>query len=152
VVPLKVSEVMTQQVQTTRPEAGLREAAKQMTAAHISGLPVVDGDGRLAGILTEGDILRVFRQVSIPFYIDILGGEFSIPGPHVIERQLEEVTAYRVDQLMTRQVVTASPDEDVADAARRMHARDVKLLPVVDGDGRLVGVISRGDIVRTFAM
>ncbi|HVB10503.1 MAG TPA: CBS domain-containing protein [Bacillota bacterium] len=143
---------MTQQVQTTRPEAGLREAAKQMTAAHISGLPVVDGDGRLAGILTEGDILRVFRQVSIPFYIDILGGEFSIPGPHVIERQLEEVTAYRVDQLMTRQVVTASPDEDVADAARRMHARDVKLLPVVDGDGRLVGVISRGDIVRTFAM
>lgn len=151
-VPLKVSEVMTQQVQTTRPEAGLREAAKQMTAAHISGLPVVDGDGRLAGILTEGDILRVFRQVSIPFYIDILGGEFSIPGPHVIERQLEEVTAYRVDQLMTRQVVTASPDEDVADAARRMHARDVKLLPVVDGDGRLVGVISRGDIVRTFAM
>jgi len=152
VVPLKVSEVMTQQVQTTRPEAGLREAAKQMTAAHISGLPVVDGDGRLAGILTEGDILRVFRQVSIPFYNDILGGEFSIPGPHVIERQLEEVTAYRVDQLMTRQVVTASPDEDVADAARRMHARDVKLLPVVDGDGRLVGVISRGDIVRTFAM
>jgi CBS domain-containing protein len=149
---LKVSEIMTTQVRTARPDSPLRDAARLMSEAKISGLPVVDADGRLVGILTEGDILRVFRQVSIPFYIDILGGEFAIPGPHVLERQLEEVTAYRVDQLMTGHVFTASPDEEVADAARRMHARDVKLLPVVDGDGRLVGVISRADVVRAFAM
>jgi CBS domain-containing protein len=152
VLQVKVSEVMTREVQTTRADASLRDAAKVMSGGHISGLPVVDEAGQVVGILTEADILRLFRQVSVPFFIDILGGEFAIPGPGVLQHQLEEVTAYRVDQLMTRHVVTASPDEEVAEAARRMHARDLKLLPVVDADGRLVGVVSRGDIVRTFAM
>ncbi len=149
---MKVSEVMTRDVLTTRPDASLRDAAKVMSARHVSGLPVVDEAGQVAGILTEGDILRLFRRVSVPFYIDILGGEFAIPGPGVLQRQLEEVTAYRVDQLMTRRVVTAAPDEEVAEAARRMHGRDLRLLPVVDEQGRLVGVISRGDVVRAFAM
>jgi CBS domain-containing protein len=149
---VKVSEIMTRRVRTARPDASLREAAREMSEGHVSGLPVCDASGRLVGILTEGDILRVFRKVSIPFFIDVLGGEFAIPGPHVLERQLQEVTAYRVDQLMTRQVVTARPDEEVAEAARRMHRHDVKLLPVVEADGRLVGVVSRADIVRAFAM
>ena len=149
---MKVAEVMTARVVTTRPDASLQEAAQAMSGSKVSGLPVVDEAGRVVGMLTEGDILRLFRRVSVPFYIDILGGEFAIPGPGVLQHQLEEVTAYRVDQLMTRHVVTASPDEEVAEAARRMHGRDIKLLPVVDADGRLVGVISRADIVRAFAM
>jgi CBS domain-containing protein len=151
VLAVRVSEFMTRQVLTTRADASLRDAAKVMSSHHVSGLPVVDEAGQLVGILTQGDILRLFRKVSVPFFIDILGGEFAIPGPGTLQRQLAEVTAYRVDQLMTAHVVTAAPDEDVAAAARRMHERNLKLLPVVDGGGRLAGVISRGDIVRAFA-
>jgi CBS domain-containing protein len=148
---MRVAEIMTREVRTTRPEAPLREAAATMAAAGVSGLPVCDGDGRIVGMLSEGDILRLFQRVAVPTYVDILGGVFPIPPPAVLERQLREVTAYRVDQVMTRGAVTITPQAEVAEAARRMRARGVKRLPVVDEADRLVGIVSRADIVRAFA-
>ena len=138
---------MTADVATVGPGTLLAEAARLMRERRVSGLPVVDA-GRLAGVITEGDMLRQLHRVDVPGYIDILGGVFPIPGSGHLERQLREITAYRVDQLMTRNVVTAAPDEDVAEAARRMERRRVRRLPVLDGTGRLVGIVTRSDLLR----
>lgn len=145
---LTVSEAMTQPVRTTTPDALLSAVARTLSEAHISGMPVCDAEGRLAGIVTEGDLIRILQRVSVPTYVDILGGVFPYPWPSALEKQLREVTAYRVDQIMTRHVVTVTPAQSLEEAARRMMERGVKRLPVVDDQSRVVGIISRADVVR----
>lgn len=144
---MRVADVMTTDVVTVGPETRLDEAARLLRSRRISGLPVLDG-GRLVGLITEGDLLRQLQRIDVPGYIDVLGGIFPLPGPGHMERQLRDVTAYRVDQLMSRDPVTVSPGADVVEAARVLRRRHIKRLPVVDADGALVGIVSRADLLR----
>lgn len=134
---MKVKELMTQQVVTASPGMSLKEAARIMVNHKISGLPVVDVTGCLIGMVSEGDVVH---QESIRRPGSSLASLFrSSPRP-----------ALSVDEAMTTKVVTVGPDIDHAEAARIMEAREVKRLPVVDADNKLVGLISRSDLLRAF--
>ncbi len=119
---------MTTDVITVSTETGIRDAARLMFRNRVSGLPVTSPDGALIGIITEADFLRL-----------------------EVERQ-EGATdlGETVGEVMSAGVVTTGPETEVYDAAKMMTFQDIKRLPVVDDDSRLLGIISRADIVSVF--
>ncbi|WKZ83445.1 MAG: CBS domain-containing protein [Acidimicrobiia bacterium] len=140
---MKVRDLMTTEPITTTPETGLKEAARAMLDARVSGLPVVDGDGRLVGIVTEGDFLRQEATRDQPYRFSLLDALFGDQPP-------AHPGAETVGEVMTEQVLTVAPDTNLGEAARVMANRKVNRLPVIDGGGVLVGIISRADVMSAF--
>jgi CBS domain-containing protein/mannitol/fructose-specific phosphotransferase system IIA component (Ntr-type) len=131
---LTVRDLMTERPHTTTPEMPLREAAHEMLSAGLSALPVVDEDGGLLGLLSERELMRHFMATALI----TAGSRFTPPSAHG-RRTVRDV--------MTRQVLCVAPEQSLADVAALMTNKDVERVPVVRG-GRLVGFLTRGDIVR----
>jgi CBS domain-containing protein len=139
---MQVQEIMTTNVMTVGPGVGLKAAARLMVDNGISGLPVVGDDGTLVGIITEADFIKQEAARSHRRYRRLLEALF---GEHD-HRPVGET----VDEAMTRHPVTIDPGTRIAEAAREMADRGIKRLPVVDDVGRLVGIVSRADIMAAF--
>jgi CBS domain-containing protein len=140
---MNVAEVMTTSVVTVGPDATWDQMAERMLDADVSGMPVVDADGYLLGVVTEADLVSkpAFgdrRQGSLTVLAELLAGEARWAG---------KAGGLTAGELMTTGVITASPDEHIRTVAQRMLDHDVKRLPVLDG-GRLVGIVSRRDLLR----
>ena len=138
---MQAKDIMTSNVVSISPEAGIRHAAAVMMQNNISGLPVVDDEGRVCGILTEGDLLlrreirlapRIARTAEVSSDVDL---DRYIRG-----------NGWSVRDIMSRDVIVASPDSEVSDIAESLEIHRIKRIPIVDG-GRLVGVVSRRDIL-----
>jgi CBS domain-containing protein len=125
-----VADVMTRPVVTVRPATGLRELVTVMRRGGFSALPVVDVAGRVVGLVSEADVL--------------------LAGGRVRAEPRPRRTGTVAWQVMSRPVVTVAPDAPIAEAARLMHRYGVKRLPVADAEGRLAGVVSRGDLLKVF--
>jgi CBS domain-containing protein len=138
---MKVRDLMTTEPITTTADAPLKEAARTMVREKISGLPVMEGD-KLVGMVTEGDFLRQEANRDQPYRLSLLEALFGDGGA--------EPAVETVGEVMTEPVITITPDATVSEAARVMSHRKVKRLPVVDDEGKLIGVISRADIVNAF--
>jgi len=119
---MKISEVMTRDVQTVRPDQPVQEAASFMLSADAGSIPVTDGE-RLIGMITDRDI--AVRGVAKGY------------GPDTPVREL-----------MTDEVICVREEDDVEDVASRMSSAQVRRLPVIDGDERLCGIVSLGDLSR----
>lgn len=140
---MRVAELMTSDVVTVRPGTPLREAAVLLATKKISGLPVVDDDGHVVGVLSEADILVK------------AGG--ATRGHRLLGWLLEsdvdledKIAARTVGDAMSAPALTIEADRRVHEAAKLMAAEGVNRLPVVEKD-RLVGIITRADVVRAFA-
>lgn len=139
---VRVEELMTRDPISVSPEAGFKEMVEMMERARISALPVVNGQGRVVGVVSEADLL--------------LKEEREGQDEHrliVSRRQREARRKARGEtagEVMSSPAITASPDMPVVEAARLMHRRAVKRLPVVDPIGRLVGILSRADVLKVF--
>lgn len=138
---IKVSEVMTRRVITASPETTFKEAVRLLEHNRVSGLPVVDGSGKLVGIVSEADLLSKAEKREPDAYV-------LESRRHRLDRS--RAAALDVGSAMTREVATVQPNAPIALAAREMHARGFKRLPVVDASGRLVGIVSRGDLLKVF--
>jgi len=139
---MKVVELMTRDVVTVTPETSLKDAASLLSTRKISGLPVVDASGTVVGILSEADILA---KVS---------GERPRGGllGWLLEADValdDKIRARTVGEAMTAPAITIAPNRPVHEAAARMVAESVNRLPVVE-DGKLVGIVTRADLVRAF--
>jgi CBS domain-containing protein len=132
---LSVRDIMTYQPKTIAPDIGLKDAAREMVRLGVGGLPVVDDDGLVVGMLGERELLR-----SLSSYLQGGRGE----GPRAPGVPSARPT---VRDAMTRQVLCVSPDQALADVSSMMTNKDVDRVPVVR-DGRIVGMLTRGDIVR----
>jgi CBS domain-containing protein len=137
---LKVEDVMTRDVVTARAEESLKFVARVMHRANVSAVPVVDGEGRLHGIVSEADLLRVEEEPRRSF------PEWMLRTGAFVEaaRTAERLTA---GQVMTSEVVTVRPDTLLREAIRTLMQAGVKRLPVVDERGVLVGIVSRHDLL-----
>ncbi len=141
---MKVRDVMTAPVVTVGPETDLAAATSVMAERRISGLPVVDRGGRLVGMLTEGDLLRRVEtgtQGETPGFLKTLFLAGSVASDYV------RTHARKVEEIMTPDVVTVGPDEDLGEIVALMRRRRIRRVPVV-ADGHLVGIVSRADLIR----
>ena len=147
---LKARDIMTPDPITVAPDAGVVEAARLMTDNNVGALPVID-DGRLVGLVTEGDLIMQDVRIEYPTYIQLLDGFIMYPPAHArFEHELKKAVAATVEDVMTAEPVTVSADAPIEDVATLLSERDVSRLPVLDA-GRLVGIVSKHDIVRAIA-
>ena len=128
---MTVSKNMTINPVTTTPDMGVFEAFELMKNEGVQRLPVLDNDGNLVGIISEKNITSAAadRKVSIV--------EFALL-----------LSKIKVGDVMTKEVITVSVDDPVELAARKMSDNDISILPVVDNNGKLVGIVSRSDLFR----
>ncbi len=141
---MKVKDVMTSDVITVRPETPLKEVASILAERKISGLPVVDEERELLGVMSEGDILFKERGPS-----SRKGMLSWLLDPYGMEGQLK-LEARTAGEAMTAPARTIGPRRPVSAAARLMLEKGINRLPVVE-DGKLVGIVTRADLVRAFA-
>ncbi|MEU8677743.1 CBS domain-containing protein [Streptomyces sp. NPDC048560] len=137
--PHTVSDVMTHTAVAVGRRASYKEIVQLMEQWKISALPVLEGEGRVIGVVSEADLLpKEEYRVDVPTASDRLPSDVARAG------------AVCAEELMSSPAVTVHPDATLAEAARIMARRHVKRLPVVDRVGMLEGVVSRGDLLKVF--
>lgn len=147
-----VADVMSRDPITVTPETPLNEAIKILAEKRISGLPVVNGTGNLVGVISETDLMWQETGVTPPAYIMILDSIIYLENPAKYERDLHKALGQTVGEVMTKKdLATVALDFPIRKAAQLMHERNVHRLLVVDTSEQLVGVLTRGDIIRFMA-
>jgi CBS domain-containing protein len=146
---MPVRDVMTTEVVAFSPDETVQDASARMVDAGVDAGPVVDGDGRVVGMLSSTDLIVRESRWHIPTVISILGATLEWPSDKKrFDEDVEKTLGGHVADVMHERVYTCSPDDTVETAATLMHDHEVSRLPVLDGDGRLVGIVARGDILR----
>jgi len=154
---MKVIDAMNPRVIVVTPDTTLRECVALLREKKISGVPVVDGD-ELVGMVTENDILELLdipehKGYWLPSPLEII----EVPVREIIERLelresiSEDVGEWEVDRIMKQPVHTIDATEDVEIASEHMVRHKINRLPVVDDTGMLIGIITRGDIIKAIA-
>ncbi|MEI5007644.1 CBS domain-containing protein [Streptomyces sp. PmtA] len=142
-----VGEVMTSEVVRAHPDTSCKELARLLTSHHISGLPVVDDDDKVMGVVSRTDLTR--RQAA-PGRTG--SGRDHVPGAlrRIARARPTATPALTAGGLMSSPAVTVHPEQRVVDAARIMERRHIDRLPVVDEEDRLIGITTRRDLLRVF--
>lgn len=147
-----VRDVMTNNVVTLRPDQTVAEAADMLAEHRFGAMPVIDADRTLLGLLRDEDLIVSEARVHVPTYFTLLGATIPIPGTqHQLHEQLEKVAASTVGEVMDEDCWTITADASLDELATVMHEHDVTHIPVIDDDGKLVGIVARGDLVRHIA-
>jgi CBS domain-containing protein len=145
-----VREFMNPNPVTVKPDTGVGDVAQLIGRTERSGVPVVDDDNRLVGIITENDLVLSDDEgdLHIPHYIQLFGGIVFLEPLRRFEDRLQKAFGSTARDLMTSDVITVRPDTDVHEAGRLVASGGHNQLPVVDEDGRLAGLITRADVLR----
>lgn len=145
---MHVKDIMSKEVQTVTVDYTVEECARHLLEHHFSGIPVLDAEGKLAGIVTEGDLIKRASHFKVPAVLELLGGFIYLDSPNKYIKELKKAMSERVGDMMSGKIVTVKPDDTVEDAATIMLDEQIKRLPVMDPDGELIGIVSRRDIMR----
>lgn len=147
---LPVTAVMTSPVTTVTSDTTVEEAVALLVGKDFGGVPVVDADERLVGLLDDSDLLVSEARLHGPTTIEILGAYIPLPGE--LQRFHDEVRAALgqvVGDVMDREPPVVDTRATVEDVATLIHSRGVTRVPVVDEQRRVVGIVTRGDLVRS---
>jgi CBS domain-containing protein len=145
--PATVADVMTTEVITVNPETPIRDIADLLYTRRISGVPVVDADRRLLGIVGEGDLIMhasTIGEQRPAWWLKLLAGDTRLASDYA------RAHGRIARDVMRTRVITISETTTIADAARLFHKHQIKRLPVLR-DGRLVGIITRSDLLKVLA-
>lgn len=141
-------DIMTTKVITVKPDTDILQAAKLLLDNHINGLPVVDDDGRLHGIICQADLITQQEKLPLPSFFVLLDTPIPLHLPRTIEKEIHKITATRVSDAMTPHPITVTPETSLEELATLMVRHNIHTLIVMDHD-KLVGIIGKEDILRT---
>jgi CBS domain-containing protein len=143
-----VRSVMTTDVVTFTTDEPIRDATMRLLDRGIDGGPVVDGEGRVIGMLTTDDLLVQETRLHYPTVVSLFGAYLELPSAHRhFEEELRRAVGATVGEVMEDEVVSCREDDTLEVAATLLHEHKVSRLPVLR-DGVLVGIIGRSDIIR----
>ena len=143
---MKIKEIMTKEVVSVKPEDSVIEALDLLFKMQISGLPVIDREGKLRGMFTEKEILSHI----LPSYIERVGRFIYEENPKSIKKKFTELSKIKVAQLMRKDVVTTTEDAALCEVARLMLIHKARRIPVLDKTGKVSGIVARCDVLRAF--
>ena len=143
-----VQDVMSKDVVTVHTDDSIEKCAHILFEKEFSGLPVIDDDGKVLGMITEGDLIRRAARIKAPGYLEILGGLVYLGNPNKFVEEIKKAMSYKAGDMMSEKLFSISPEKTIEEAATIMFRENIKRLPVVDWNNKLVGIISRRDIMR----
>ncbi len=143
-------DIMTSSVATIRKEATIKELSDLFIQHEVNGIPVVDEDNRVIGLVTEGDLIEQSKNLHIPTVISVFDAVIYLESENVFKDDLKRLTAAKVEDIYTKKVVMVTPDTPVEECAALMANNDIHTLPVVENE-KLVGVIGKLDLIKALA-
>lgn len=145
---LKAKDIMTRNVISVQPDTGIEELARLFMEKGISAMPVVKDDGQLFGVVTETDLVAQDRPLHLPTVVSIFDWVIYLESEKEFKKEVEKITARKVDEICSTEVVTCSPETPVSEVAALMTENKAHLIPVVEDD-KVVGVVARLDVIRS---
>jgi CBS-domain-containing membrane protein len=143
----KVAEIMTREVLTVTPETSLRELAKILSDSNINGVPVVDDEGDVVGVVCESDLVEHNKPLHIPTVFVILDSIIPLENPWRLQKEFKRIAATTVRDIFSKPAVCVEPDTDLQEVALIMSDQKKYTIPVLDR-GKLVGVVGKADVIR----
>jgi len=143
---VKVREIMTKDLTAVEKDIPVRELIFILNNAEMANVPVVDEEGRLTGFISEKDLIRA----ALPGYFEMLHSTSFIPDMNQLAKKLAQIADEPIERFTRTSVMSVTEDDDDLQAADLIIRKGVKNVPVVDGDGRLVGRVRRIDLLRHF--
>lgn len=140
---------MTQNVVSVTLETSVRDLARALLNNNISGVPVLDKDGRLCGIATESDLIFQNKRLHVPPFITILDSFLFLDNPEKMEQELKKIAGATVLDIYTEEVVSVEPGTPLDEIATIMTEKKMHTLPVLSENGEMVGIVGKKDIIRT---
>jgi len=145
---IKAKDIMTAQVITVYPDTEITKAAALLLEKHINGLPVVDREGFVQGIICQSDLMVQQGKIPLPSFFVLLGGTIPLNSQKNIEKEVQKMAAITVSEAMTADPVTVDPETSLEEIATLMVKNNIHTLPVLE-NGVLAGIIGKEDIIRT---
>jgi CBS-domain-containing membrane protein len=146
----RVKDIMSTNVITVYPETPVGEIARLMSDNDIGGLPVVDHQNKILGVVTELDLIARNTRFKMPTFFTILDSIIYLETPQHFRNRLKNILGTTAKEIMSTPAVTIAPNATIEDLAEQMIDRRMNPLPVVENN-KLVGIISRSDVVRLMA-
>ncbi|MDJ0590137.1 MAG: CBS domain-containing protein [Pleurocapsa sp. MO_226.B13] len=143
-----VKEVMALEPFAVKRSDSVETVLKLLEEKHISGLPVVDDEGQVVGVVSEADLLFKEKPIRMPLYLTFLDSIIYLEPLDKFKQQLKKSLGIFVADVMTSKPITISPNAPVSQAAELMLTKSINRLPVVDETGRLVGIVTRNDLLK----
>tara|TARA_R110002073_G_scaffold71030_3_gene174867 strand:+ start:1294 stop:2031 length:738 start_codon:yes stop_codon:yes gene_type:complete len=144
---MNASDIMTKTVISGKPDTTVAQAAEMMAQNHISAVPVVDDNGAILGIVSEGDLMRRVegaKDQPRSWWLSLFSAS------QITAREFIQERGQHLKDIMTTKVTSVTPDTPVGQIARLLEKKRIKRVPVVDG-GKLVGIVSRGNLLQALA-
>lgn len=150
----KAKEIMSSPPVSIHEDKTLQDTIEMLAKHRFSGLPVVDNDGKLVGIISDTDIIRYSEQTKVVPKANLSG--WISPYANVSElasmqKGIENLHQTRVSEVMTKKVHTVNEETEASEIARLMNRRNINRIPVVDSKKKLVGIVTRADMVQCMA-
>ena len=143
---LKAKDIMNRNVVTVSKDTSVEELGRLFIEKNISGAPVLDEENNIFGIVTENDLINQNKRIHIPTMLRLFDAFIPLGGGS-IEEEIRRMSASKVSEICSREVVTVSPDTTLQDIATIMSEKSIHLLPVVSS-GKIIGVIGKIDIIK----
>lgn len=148
---MRIEEVMNKYPVTIDKQAPISDVAELLVKYNLTAVSVVDENNKLIGIITEGDLLYKKVRPHVPHYVNVLGASIYYNGIGEYNSQFKKLLASSVEDLMTKEVITAKPETEVEEVVAVMLDKHLKSMPVVDKEGVLIGSLGRRDIIKLIA-
>lgn len=142
-----IKDIMTRDVVTVSIKDNVEKCASLLIEHGLSGLPVLDENEKLVGIVTEGDLIRRASRIKGPAVLEVLGGMIYLDSPKKFIDELKHSMGQKAGDIMSDKIITINEEQTIEEGATLLVEKAVKRLPVVDEKGYLVGIVSRRDIM-----
>ncbi|MCL2338003.1 MAG: CBS domain-containing protein [Firmicutes bacterium] len=141
-------DIMVTEVITVNPQDNVEKVAHLLLEHRISGMPVVDDSGRLVGVVSEADLVFQEKGVKSPFFMVVFDSPIYFEHPGRLVDDIKRAAARKVNELMSTKLYTVGPETAITDIATIFTKNKINRVPVVDENNKILGIISRQDIIR----
>ncbi|HEY5500709.1 MAG TPA: CBS domain-containing protein [Candidatus Humimicrobiaceae bacterium] len=146
---LLAKDIMTKKVITINQDASIEELSNLLLDSKISGVPVIDNDGKIVGIATEGDIIIRDTDMHFPRYFKLLDSIIYLESLTKFKDSLRKHLAIKVSEIMTSDIASCTAETSVEEIAGMMVEKKINRIPVLSADKKIEGIITRADIVKS---